>query len=112
LVLGGHPSASIATARPVDRLRQGEAIGVVGHADFATQFALQVVQQGLAVQPDRLSHLSYPELGGNKTYCPPRTHVSLPVPMLELNGFITHYEPNDADSEQWKVFLRFKFGDY
>ena len=62
-------------------------------------------------------------------------------PMLEVNGFITHYEPNDSDSdqvlslsaiafvdsigigisyetandadmEQWKVFLRFKFGNY
>jgi len=62
-------------------------------------------------------------------------------PMLELNGFITHYEPNDSDSdqmlslsaiafvksigigisyatandadtEQWRVFLRFNFGDY
>lgn len=63
------------------------------------------------------------------------------VPALELNGFITHYEPsdsdsdqvlslsaiamvktfgigiswataNDADSEQWRVFLRFNFGEH
>jgi hypothetical protein len=63
------------------------------------------------------------------------------VPFLELNGFITHLEPNDsdsdqlfsvsaigffqnmgigasyatanhADSDQWQVFLRFTFGKY
>ena len=62
-------------------------------------------------------------------------------PMLELNGFITHYEPsdsdsdqvislsaiamvkdfgigisyataNEADSEQWRIFLRFNFGEH
>jgi hypothetical protein len=44
-------------SRPVDRLAQGEAVGVVGHPDRASEPRLDVCLERTAVEPDRVGVL-------------------------------------------------------